>query len=132
MITQTAISDRAACLIAKKYVWQEYFSSFGHPVYTWEEGSDEDLGGARLVSGHAPPDVDNYGVFLISDVKITGAEVVERDSDSIEVLVRCVTTQFEGEKGDELREEEFYKLERELLCILEPFDDGWAVFDVGE
>ena len=133
----TEISDKKACLIAKKYVYEEYFSSFGQPIYTWEEGSDEDFGGARLVNGYAPPDVSNYGVFLISDVKNTGAKVISREESNegllIEVAVSCVTTQFEGEKGDEFREDEFYELERELVCYLEPDGEGgWFVVDVGE
>lgn len=131
MITQTAISDRAACLIAKKYVWQEYFASAGETVYIWEEGSDEDWGGAESCSDFAPPDDKPYKTFLMTDYRIEGAEVAARDDEQILVNVRCTTLQADGSSEDD--EEEFYEEERLIHCYLEPDEEGnWAVSEAEE
>lgn len=133
----TEISDKEACLIAKKYVWQEYFRDAGQTVYIWEEGSDEDLGGAESCSGFAPPDDKFYKTFLIDGVKTTGAKVVSREEldgePQIQVTVYCTTSQSEGSRDDELSQEEFYQEEREIYCYLEPDEQGsWYVAEAEE
>lgn len=131
----TEISDKEACSIAEKYVSEEYFGSVGQTVYMWEEGSDEDWGGAEGCSGFAPPDGKSYTTFLISDFKTTGSSILSREEvdgeAQIQVTVYCTTTQSDGNKGDE--EDEFYEEERQIYCYLEQDEQGsWYVAEAEE
>lgn len=134
MTIKTTITDKEACLIAKKYVWQEYFAAVGEPIYIWEEGNDEDIGGAQSCSGHAPPNDKLCRTFLISDVKTTAAEVVLRDNEQIQVNVHCTAFQCEGSsEDDEGEDDEFYEAERIVFCYLEPDEEGnWLVENAEE
>lgn len=88
MTTQQAtISDKKACLIAKKYVWDKYSNLIGEPLSISTYSNSTSL---------LPPKDEVSYSWLIKKAQIKGAEVASREGEQIQVNVQVTLTKLEG------------------------------------